>query len=161
VKILVVTIFLLIALNCWAKPPKGRSEAEYYVAAYATHYGVPLEFVRAIVDQESGWQPCVVSSKGAVGLMQLMPDTARKLGVVNRCDIRQNISGGVRHLAALMRQFHGDLRLVAAAYYAGSRSVAVQGLEYRNADVVCYVASVRRKTEFERKTMYLPKGRTR
>ena len=153
--------FFLATMPGWAGSPQDRGEAEYYVSAYANHYGVPVEFVRAIVDQESGWQPCVVSSKGAVGLMQLMPDTARKLGVVNRCDVRQNVSGGVRHLAALMRQFHGDLRLVAAAYYAGSRPVATHGLEYGNADVVCYVASVRRRFEWERKRFHLPKEGTK
>ena len=68
---------------CWAQlpTPPSRLEAEYYIAAYAQHYRVPVSLVRAIVERESNWQPCVVSPKGAVGLMQLMPVTARRLGV--------------------------------------------------------------------------------
>lgn len=124
----------------------GREEAEYYAAACAEHYGVPLEFVRAVIEQESAWRPCTYSIKGAAGLMQLMPETAARLGVRHRCDIRQNISGGVRYLSWLMQQFHGDLRLVAAAYYAGEKVVLAHGLDYRNPDVVAYVAALRERT---------------
>ena len=56
-----------------------RPEAEYYVTAYAQHYRVPVTLVRAIVERESNWRVCAVSSKGAVGLMQLMPITAQRL----------------------------------------------------------------------------------
>src|SRR5262249_294209 len=111
--------------------------------AYARHYRVPTALVRSIVRQESGWKPCVVSPKGAVGLMQLMPATATRLGVGNRCNIAQNISGGVRHLAWLRRKFHGGLRVVTAAYYAGEAAIEKRGLSYRNADVVSYVRQVR------------------
>ena len=86
-----------------------------------------------------------MSSKGAAGLMQLMPDTAARLNVRSRCDINQNVSGGVRYLAWLMNKFHGDLRLVAAAYYAGGNTVQRRGLAYSNPDVVGYVASVRER----------------
>jgi len=79
--------------------------------------------------------------------MQLMPSTAARLGVENRCDIKQNIAGGVRYLAWLNRRFHGDLRLVAAAYYAGEHVVDVRGLGYSNRDVINYVASIRSGTE--------------
>jgi len=129
----------------WARSPAtpGRAEAEYYTAAYAEHYRVPLNLVRSIIQQESGWQPCAVSSKGAAGLMQLMPRTAKRLGVVNRCEIKQNISGGVRYLAWLNRRFHGDYRLVAAAYYAGEDAIQRRGLNYRNREVVAYVRRVR------------------
>ena len=120
-----------------------RDEAEYYVKAYAQHYGVPLAFARALVQQESGWRRCAVSSKGAAGLMQLMPQTAKKLGVVDRCNLNQNASGGVRYLAWLIREFHGDLRLVAAAYYAPEQIILRRGLNYRNRDVVSYVARLR------------------
>lgn len=143
---------LLFGCQCWAGSGNTRQEAEYYVAAYARHYGVPVEFVRALVEQESGWHRCAISRKGAAGLMQLMPETAKKLNVQDRCDVRQNVSGGVRHLARLMAKFHGDLRLVAAAYYAGERVIEARGLEYANPDVVRYVASIRarveRQTEF-------------
>jgi soluble lytic murein transglycosylase-like protein len=120
-----------------------RQEAEYYVRAYAEHYRVPLALVRAIVQQESRWHRCAVSPKGAVGLMQIMPKTADALGVKHRCSIHENVSGGVRLLAWLIRRFHGDLRLAVAAYYAGENIVAKRGLRYANPDVVTYVAQVR------------------
>ena len=137
---------VLFAISiCWAQSPKpqARREPEYYVAAYAQHYRVPVSLVRAIVELESNWQPCSVSPKGAVGLMQLMPATARRLGVGNRCNIDQNVSGAVRYLAWLMQQFHNDLRLVAAAYYAGEGVIGRRDLGYRNPDVIAYVARIR------------------
>jgi len=75
--------------------------------------------------------------------MQLMPETARRFGVANPCDVKQNIAGGVRYLAWLKEHFHGDYRLVAAAYYAGEKRIQTQGLNYRNPDVVAYVRQVR------------------
>src|SRR4029077_2536964 len=106
-------------------------------------YHVPTALVRAIVERESDWRVCTVSSRGAVGLMQLMPTTARRLRVADRCNIDQNLSGGVRYLAWLMELFHNDLRLVAAAYYAGEHVVGKRGLAYRNPDVVAYVSRIR------------------
>ncbi|HWZ43060.1 MAG TPA: lytic transglycosylase domain-containing protein [Candidatus Saccharimonadales bacterium] len=143
IRIVAALVFLCAAHPCWGGTPENRVEAEYYVAQYARHYGVPVDLVRSIVQQESGWHPCVVSSKGAVGLMQLMPATAKRLGVRNRCNVNENISGGVRYLASLMRTFHGDLRLVAAAYYAGEGAIGKGGLGYRNPNVVAYVSQVR------------------
>lgn len=149
-------------LSCQAqsREPKASREAEYYVAAYAQHYRLPIAFVRAVVTQESGWRPCAISQKGAAGLMQLMPQTAARLGVRDRCNIKENVSGGVRYLAWLMQQFHGDLRLVAAAYYAGERVIGRRGLTYRNPDVLAYVSRIRATylgqvesaTEFEENT---------
>ena len=123
--------------------PQDRREAEYYVSLYARHYRVPVPLVRAIIQRESNWRPCAVSAKGAKGLMQLMPETARRLGVKESCNINQNISGGVRYLVWLMRLFHNDFRLVAAGYYAGEDIVARRGLSYRNADVIAYVKKIR------------------
>ena len=131
--------------TCWAQSSTlpTRLEAEYYVATYARHYRVPVALVRAIVERESNWQPCAVSPKGAEGLMQLMPVTAMRFGVGNRCNIDQNVSGGVRYLAWLMQQFHDDFRLVAAAYYAGEDVIGRRDLGYRNPDVIAYVARIR------------------
>jgi soluble lytic murein transglycosylase-like protein len=137
-------LVFLFGLPCLAQScQESRKQAEYYAAAYAKHYGLPIEFVRAVIEQESGWHPCAVSVKGAMGLMQLMPETAARLGVRDRCDVKQNISGGVRYLAWLNQKFHGDLRLVAAAYYAGEHAVEHRGLGYSNRDVVVYVTSIR------------------
>ena len=155
--ILILAQVLFAISICWAQSPKSRArlEAEYYVAAYAQHYRVPVSLVRAIVERESNWQPCSVSPKGAVGLMQSMPATARRLGVGNRCNIDQNISGGVRYLAWLMQQFHNDLRLVAAACYAGEGVIGKRDLAYRNPDVVSYVARIR--TTYLRETGIKPR----
>src|ERR1700739_3633451 len=126
-----------------AAHPQDRREAEYYVLVYAQHYQVPVPLVRAIIERESNWQVCAVSPKGAKGLMQLMPATARRLGVRDRCNVNQSISGGVRYLARLMRLFRNDLRLVAAGYYAGEDIVARRGLAYHNREVVSYVKRIR------------------
>lgn len=147
-RLLSLAFLLFAAANLYAQSrspvhPQDRREAEYYVAVYARHYHVPIPLVRAIIQRESDWQPCALSWKGARGLMQLMPATARRLGVRDSCDINQNISGGVRYLAWLMRLFHDDLRLVAAGYYAGEGIIARRGLSYHNRDVVSYVARVR------------------
>jgi soluble lytic murein transglycosylase len=137
---------LLCALSgCWAQSYRSpvRLEAEYYVSVYAQHYRVPIRLVRAIIQRESNWEPCAVSTKGAVGLMQLMPMTAKRLGVIDSCNLSQNVSGGVRYLAWLMQRCHNDFRLVAAAYYAGEGAIGRRGLEYRNRDVIAYVAAIR------------------
>jgi len=141
-----LSLFLTASLCAQSRKPahpQDHREAEYYVSMYSRHYHVPVPFVRAIVQREANWQVCAVSSKGARGLMQLMPATARRLGVKDSCNINQNISGGVRYLAWLMRLFHNDLRLVAAGYYAGEDIVARRGLSYHNADVVSYVTRIR------------------
>jgi Transglycosylase SLT domain len=117
---------------------------------------VPYELVAAIIDVESGWQPNVVSAKGAVGLMQLMPATAYQFGVHNRFRIEENLQGGVAYLARLMRRFGGDLRLVAAAYYAGEKRIATLGLECGDPDVYRYVAAVEREYQLHRKGIGKP-----
>jgi len=147
-RLLSCAFLLLVAakLSADSRQPANtqvRRVAEYYAAMYALHYHVPIPLVRAIIQRESNWQPCAVSPKGARGLMQLMPATARRLGVRDSCDIEQNISGGVRYLAWLMRLFRNDLRLVAAGYFAGEDIVARRGLSYHNRDVVSYVARIR------------------
>lgn len=151
-RLLISVVWLMSAgYCCGAQVHRDRAEAEYYVSAYARYFQVPVALVRSIVQQESGWKTCIVSSKGAVGLMQLMPKTAQWLGVTDRCNGRQNIWGGVRYLSWLIRRFHGDLRLVAAAYYSGENVVGQKGLSYKNPDVIAYVSSVR--------TMYVQQPR--
>jgi soluble lytic murein transglycosylase-like protein len=144
-RVLILPLMICALSNCLAESRQHatRPEAEYFVAAYAKHYRVPVPLVRAVVERESNWRVCAVSPKGAVGLMQLMPTTAKRLGVRDRCNIDQNVSGGVRYLGWLMRLFHNDLRLVAAAYYAGEHVIGRRGLAYRNPDVVAYVSRIR------------------
>jgi len=142
---LVLVSVVCTVSGCWAQSHRSatRPESEYYVNAYAAHYHVPVALVRAVVERESNWHVCTVSPKGAVGLMQLMPATAQRLGVKDRCNIDQNISGGERYLRWLMQRFPDDFRLVAAAYYAGEGIVGRRGLAYRNPDVIAYVSKIR------------------
>jgi len=136
-------LLILTAASSAQSNGPSRFEAEYYVTAYAQHYRIPVALVEAVVERESNWRSCAISPKGAVGLMQLMPSTAQYLRVHDRCNIDQNISGGVRHLAWLVQRFGGDFRLALAAYYAGENIVARRGLAYRNPDVVAYVSRIR------------------
>jgi soluble lytic murein transglycosylase-like protein len=121
----------------------------YYADAYADHYRVPRALVHAIIAQESGWNPHATSTKGAAGLMQLMPATAEEYGVRSPYAVTENLSGGVRYLANLLVEFRGEMRLVVAAYYCGAQHLRRRGLAYHNADVVTYVESVRRLYEHE------------
>ncbi len=133
-----------------AAPRESRApEAVYYANAYADHYGLPRELVHAIIEQESGWNQHALSNKGAMGLMQLMPATAARFLVADPASITGNIGGGVRYLASLNELFHGDLRMVVAAYYCGEHRVLSSGLRYRNAEVIAYVVSVQNRYERE------------
>lgn len=136
---------LLLLLSGMAHPQAPPAIAARCVQRYAAQYRVPPELIAAFIDVESGWNPRAVSDKGAVGLMQLMPATARRFGAYQPFDVEQNIAAGTRYVTALMWEFHGDLRLVAAAYYAGDHWVALKQLRYRNPDVVAYVQAVRRQ----------------
>jgi soluble lytic murein transglycosylase-like protein len=116
-----------------------------WVEYYAATYRVPVELVKAIIDEESGWNPYAVSSKGAAGIMQLMPGTAVRFGVHNRFRIDENIHGGVAYLAWLGQRFNGDLRLMTAAYYVGEYPISQRGLDYSCPDVQGYVQRVSRR----------------
>ena len=125
-----------------SEPRTVADIAAGWAAYYAAVYRVPVELVDAIIDVESGWNPYAVSDKGAVGLMQLMPETAYRLGVRNRFMIEENIRGGVAYLAWLMRLFHGDLRLVVAGYYAGERRIMLRKLRCSSSGTYEYVRRV-------------------
>lgn len=90
----------------------------------ANRYNLPKALIRAVVKAESGFQVRAVSPAGAQGLMQLMPTTAKELGVTDPFDIEQNIDGGVKYLRAMMDRFNGDVRLALSAYNAGPGTVA-------------------------------------
>ena len=109
-------------------------QAKLYLRPYkddinqaALKYGIDPAFVRAVIHAESHFNPQAVSKTGAQGLMQLMPATARELGVKNSLSARQNIKGGVKHLARLLRKYNGDNKLASAAYNAGEGAVKRHG----------------------------------
>jgi hypothetical protein len=89
----------------------------------AEKHGVNAALVEAVIRVESAFRPRAVSRKGARGLMQLMPDTAKRFGVRDMFDPEQNVHGGTRYLAWLLRLFEGDVELACAAYNAGERAV--------------------------------------
>ncbi len=93
------------------------------VNRHAASWGVSKALVRAVIAQESGGNPNAVSRKGAQGLMQLMPATARRFSVEDPFDPEQNIAGGVQYLAELLDRFGGDVKLALAAYNAGEGAV--------------------------------------
>jgi soluble lytic murein transglycosylase-like protein len=130
---------------CAATPATSVLDIEMcWADYYARAYGVPLEFVQAVIDVESAWRLHVLSAKGAAGLMQLTVPTAFSFGVTNRFLVEENIRGGVAYLAYLIRRFEGELRLVAAAYYAGEKRIQSQGLLCADADIYRYVCEVQR-----------------
>jgi len=94
-----------------------------YIVEAARLYQLPEAFLRAVMHVESNYDANVVSVDGAMGLMQLMPFTAEKMGVANPFDPRQNILGGARFLRILANQWNGDLVLTVASYNAGSGAV--------------------------------------
>jgi len=139
----ILLLFFAAVPSVRAQP--DASQAERCVRRYAAHYGVPPELIAALIDVESRWNPRAISDKGAMGLMQLMPATARRYGAVHPFDVEENIAAGTRYVTALMWEFHGDMRLVSAAYYAGDRWIAEKQLNYNNPDVVAYVEAVRKR----------------
>lgn len=89
----------------------------------ASKYQVDPRLVHAVIQTESAYNAAAISSAGAVGLMQLMPDTARRYGVTDRRDPDQNVNGGTRYLKDLIQMFNPNLDLAVAAYNAGENAV--------------------------------------
>jgi soluble lytic murein transglycosylase-like protein len=117
------------ALLALAIPVVGASSSELrklydpIVKRVAEKHRIDRELVHVVIRAESNYDPFAISSAGAMGLMQLMPSTARQYGVNNVFDPAQNIEGGVRYLKDLVRLYNGQTRLVLAAYNAGQEAV--------------------------------------
>src|ERR1700693_3251567 len=133
------------------KPPVGAEssssmnpQVRAMVEETAKNLDVSPLLVDSVIQVESNYNPYAVSPKGAQGLMQLMPDTARRFGVTNSFDAKQNIEGGVRYLKFLQDTFKDD-RLAIAAYNAGEKAVAKYKDVPPYAETVSYVAKVGKK----------------
>ena len=107
-----------------ASTSSGNADIDALIEQYSAKNGLDSAFVKAVIKQESGFQPKVTSSCGAMGLMQLMPATANSLGVKDAYDPEQNIAGGTKYLKGLLDRFGGDKSLALAAYNAGPNAVA-------------------------------------
>ena len=111
-------------------PPASVSSSGDYdevIRLTSDRYSIDADLVRAVIKAESDFNSNARSRKGAMGLMQLMPDTARLYNVLNAFDPVDNIEGGVRHLRMLLERYQGDLNLSLAAYNAGSGAVEKHG----------------------------------
>ena len=125
--------FEVLKVKCFACDPESRVNwhttrlnvvaFKEVIALAADNSGVDPALLRALIHAESGFNPAAVSSQGAQGLMQLMPATAAELGVVDALNAEQNIRGGARYIARLLKLFKGDIRLASAAYNAGPGAV--------------------------------------
>lgn len=105
------------------KSELNRGDIEGILREASMVYGLPLSLLRAIVKAESNFDPKAVSPKGAMGLMQLMPGTAKDMYVRDPFCPKENIMGGAKYLKWLLERFNGDLRLALAAYNAGPERV--------------------------------------
>ncbi|MEA1991775.1 MAG: lytic transglycosylase domain-containing protein [Thermodesulfobacteriota bacterium] len=103
--------------------PRNYSEFEEIISETAIRHDLDPDLIRAIIQIESGWIPDARSSKGAIGLMQLMPETSSNLAVSNPFDPKANIRGGTKYLRQLIERFRGNLVLALAAYNAGPGKV--------------------------------------
>ncbi|MFL9609299.1 lytic transglycosylase domain-containing protein [Methylobacillus sp. Pita2] len=113
-----------------ATPPSANvSTLPFHDAVAAAAHATQLDpaLLHAVINAESNYRPLAVSSRGATGLMQLMPATARRLGVRNTYDPEQNVMAGARYLSQLQREFNGDISLALAAYNAGPATVKRHG----------------------------------
>jgi soluble lytic murein transglycosylase-like protein len=110
-----------------ARDPSRYARFDAYIREAAALYQLPEALLRAVIRQESDFNPYSVSSSGALGLMQLLPSTAASMTVQDPFDPRQNVLGGARYLRVLANTFNGDLILTLAAYNAGSGAVIRYG----------------------------------
>jgi soluble lytic murein transglycosylase-like protein len=124
---------LAVAAVPVAAMPKAKSglarKAGYdqVVDEVSRAYGLESALLHAVISVESSYNPNAVSSKGAAGLMQLMPQTAKRYGVADAFDPRQNLNGGARYLRDLLRLFNNNISLALAAYNAGEHAVMKHG----------------------------------
>ncbi|MGL4251163.1 MAG: lytic transglycosylase domain-containing protein [Aeromonas sp.] len=158
---------LLLFNDCFACNPASRVNWQTTglflydyastIQAAASTYQVEPALIRALIHAESAFNPLAVSRKGAMGLTQLMPATARELGVGDAFLAEQNIFGGVKYLAGLLRQYNGNVALASAAYNAGAGAVQKHGGIPPYAETRAYVERIQLLHQ-RYKEMLLAKG---
>ena len=120
---------------------RARTHVLAFIRAAEMRHALPLGLLEALVEVESAFQPGAISRAGAMGLSQLMPATARALGVLNPFDARANVDGGARYLRAMLDRF-GSIKLALAAYNAGPGAVLRSRGVPANSETPAYVAKV-------------------
>lgn len=125
--------------------PMPADQLDKLIAENSTQQGVKADLVRAVISEESGGRPCAVSSKGAQGLMQLMPDTAQLFGVKDPFDPQENVGAGTKLLKQLLTKYDGDLSRALSAYNAGSGRVDEEGGVPPIAETINYVKDIMQK----------------
>ena len=122
----------------------GASVSEYHTIIHekASMYDLDPSLIKAVIKTESNWNSRAVSSKGAMGLMQLMPATATEMNVQNPYDPEENIEGGTKYLRYLLERFNGNLTLALAAYNAGPKTVEKFGYVPPITETKNYVSKV-------------------
>jgi soluble lytic murein transglycosylase-like protein len=121
------------------------ADASALIESAARAQSLDPRLLRALIEQESGYQPCAVSSKGAKGLMQLMPDTASQFGVEDPFDPDANVAAGAKFLKQLLDKYGGDRSLALAAYNSGPATVDQVGGIPKIRETQDYVAAILKK----------------
>jgi len=147
VKIEPEEVFTPIPAPPAAPTASAANDSPYHelVAAAASRYGVDAELITSVMEVESHFDPKAISPKNARGLMQLLPETATRLGVTNIFDPQQNIEAGTRYLKELLQLYKNDLTLTLAAYNAGPDKVQKYGDVPPYRETQSYVKQVKRK----------------
>jgi len=125
-----------------AFPERMPDSLALIIKEASTKYGVDANLIAAVAVKESRLNPFAVSKRGAQGLMQLMPRTARALGVQDSFDPRQNIFGGTKYLAELLARFNGDIDMALASYNLGPNRIAKEGPR-ATPGVIDYVSDIK------------------